>query len=69
LKKKYVPKSGWADYGKYSAIAFQMIIIILLGTFFGKFLDSKFNFYKPTLTVIFALISIMLALYIALKEK
>jgi F0F1-type ATP synthase assembly protein I len=50
-------------------MAFQMIFVILLGTFLGKFLDSRLEFRQPTFTVVFALLSIGIALYIALKEK
>jgi F0F1-type ATP synthase assembly protein I len=69
LKKKFDPKSTWGNYGKYSGMAFQMIFIILIGTFLGKFLDSRLEFRQPTFTVAFALISIGIALYIVLKEK
>lgn len=53
---------------KYSGMAFQMGIIILIGTFLGKKLDAHFQMEKPYLTILFALLSIFAALYITLKD-
>ena len=55
-------------YLKYSGMAFQMGIIILLGSFLGKRLDLYFNTPKPYLTILFALLSIAAAFYITLKD-
>ncbi len=52
---------------KYTGMALQMGIIILLGVFAGKKLDAYFNF-TPYLTVVFSLLSIFVALYISLKN-
>ncbi len=56
------------DYARYSGMAFQMGIIILVGTLVGKKLDEYFQLQRPYLTVVFALLSIFAALYLALKD-
>ncbi len=56
------------DYAKYSGMAFQMGLIILVGTFLGKKLDEYFQLERPYLTVLFALLSIFAALYLVLKD-
>ena len=56
------------DYAKYSGLAFQMGLIILVGTLIGQRLDHYFALEKPLLTVLFALLSIAAALYLSLKD-
>ena len=53
---------------KYSGMAFQMGAIILIGTYFGRYLDQQFEIQRPYLTTLFALVSIFAALYISLKD-
>lgn len=53
---------------KYSGMAFQMGIIILIGAFAGQSLDTRFHTEKPYLTVLCSLLAIAVALYITLKD-
>lgn len=55
------------SYMKYSGMAMQMGVIILLGVFSGKKLDEYFQ-TEPYLTVLLALLSIGVALYSTLKD-
>ncbi len=55
------------SYMKYSGMAFQMGIIILIGVFVGKKVDAWLN-TEPYLMVLFALLSVFAALYIVLKD-
>ncbi|MCB0636274.1 MAG: AtpZ/AtpI family protein [Lewinella sp.] len=55
------------NYMKYSGMAIQMGIIILIGVFGGKKLDAYLE-TDPIFTVILALISIFAALYVTLKD-
>lgn len=55
------------SYAKYSGMAIQMGITILLGTLLGQWLDEQLQ-TSPYLTVLLALFSIFAALYIALKD-
>jgi hypothetical protein len=45
-----------------------MAVIILAGTFFGDFLDSKNNFNLPIFTIIFSLLSIAFSLYFVFNK-
>jgi F0F1-type ATP synthase assembly protein I len=55
------------SYLRYSAMSFQMAATVLLLTLGGIKLDQYFN-TKPVLTIILCLISIVAALYLALKD-
>jgi F0F1-type ATP synthase assembly protein I len=55
------------NYLKYSGMAIQMGVIILLGVFAGQKLDEYFS-TAPYLTVAMALLSIFAALYATLKD-
>ena len=52
---------------KYSGMAIQMGVIILVGVYAGKWLDEHFQ-TTPYLTVALALFSIFAALYTSLKD-
>lgn len=55
-------------YLKFSGIAIQMGAIIGLGSWAGHTLDVKYNTQKPYYTLILALLSIAIALYLIIKE-
>jgi len=56
------------DYVKYSGIAFQMMAIIGIGVFGGIKLDEWVNLKVPVFTVFLSLISVIMAIYIAIKD-
>ncbi|MCK9480450.1 MAG: AtpZ/AtpI family protein [Bacteroidia bacterium] len=51
------------NYIKYSGIAFQMVIIILLFTFIGFRLDKHFTTKIPIFTLILSLSGVALSIY------
>ncbi len=53
---------------RYSSMAAQMAIIIIAGTFFGKWLDSEINNCFPVFTLLFVLFSVFAAIYFAIKD-
>lgn len=53
---------------KYSNIALQMIVIILLGVFGGLKLDEIVHLGFPLFIVLFSTLSVFLAIYIAIKD-
>jgi len=55
-------------YLKYSGLAIQMGLIILLGALLGKKLDAYFGTERPWFTIVFSLLAIFLALYVSLKD-
>jgi len=62
------PKRSLNDYAKYSSIAFQMVAIILLGTYLGVMIDDWLNINKPVFTLLFSVISVVLAIYYVIKD-
>jgi hypothetical protein len=56
------------EYAKYSSLAFQMATIIGGLTWLGHWIDkwTKWNF--PVFLVAFAIISVFLAIYYAIKD-
>lgn len=71
-KKNQKPQSKKKEYLnqylKYSTIGFQMIAIIAGGALLGDWLDSKYQENGRLYTIVCSLLSIFLALYLALKE-
>jgi F0F1-type ATP synthase assembly protein I len=49
-------------YGKYSSMIFQMIVIVMIGTFGGRELDKVFKMEHPVFTIILILFSAFLSL-------
>lgn len=64
--KKY--RKSLNDYAKYSALAFQMIAIMLAGTFGGIKIDRWLELEFPVFTVILSVLSVVLAIYYAVKD-
>ena len=61
-------KKQFKPYVKYTNIAIQMIVIILLGVFGGLKLDEIVNLGFPLFIVLFSILSFVLAIYIAIKD-
>lgn len=59
-------------YLKYSGLAFQMAGIVVISILLGKWLDGKFGFQKPFMTIILVLFffsAFMYKLYRELDKK
>ena len=54
-------------YARYSSIAIQMLMIILIGVFGGFKIDHWLQ-TKPIFTIILSLISVVLAIYYVTKD-
>jgi ATP synthase protein I len=61
-------QKGLNNYARYSGVGFEMIAIILAGTFGGIWLDKKVPIKFPLFTVLLSFISVLLAMYIVIKE-
>lgn len=68
MKKQNQKKKSLEDYAKYSSIALQMLAIILLGVFGGIKIDEWLGLEFPVFTLIFSLLSVILAIYYVIKD-
>jgi F0F1-type ATP synthase assembly protein I len=59
---------GLQDYAKYSGIAVQMIVIILVMTWIGIKLDKVTGLSTPVFTIIFSLLGVFIGIYVAVKD-
>jgi F0F1-type ATP synthase assembly protein I len=65
---KQDPKQQLNNYAKYSSMAFQMIAIILIGTYGGVKLDEYLQIESQIFTIVLSLFSTFAAIYLFLKE-
>jgi len=75
MQKYYQQKRNKKDlttplksYAKYSGIAFKMAIIIVAGTLGGYKLDEYFSIEKHIITLFLSLLSVVLAIYVVIKD-
>jgi hypothetical protein len=62
-------KQRLTDYGKFSAMAFQMGITIALGVWGGMKLDEYFPITRfPIFTIVLSLLSVFGAMYFVIKD-
>ncbi len=62
-QKKQVNK-----YVKFSGMAFQMLVIIIVGVVLGQWLDKKYPNENQLFTIIFSLLFVILALYYVVSK-
>lgn len=68
MQDKDQKKNSLNSYAKYSNIAIQMLVIIILGVFGGFKLDRWLELDLPVFTVILSLLSVVLAIYFVTKD-
>ena len=49
-------------------MAFQMVVIMVIGAWVGQMLDEKMATNKPWFTILFGLIAVFASLYLTLKD-
>jgi F0F1-type ATP synthase assembly protein I len=67
-KKKDPEDSGLGDYARYTGMATQMVVIILITTWGGIKLDDLLEYEKPVFTIILSLFGVFAAIYTAVKD-
>ena len=67
MKRQNQKKKPLENYAKYSSIALQMLVIILIGVFGGIKLDEWLNLAFPVFTVVLSL-AVILAIYSVIKD-
>ena len=66
-KEKNNPEGGLTAYSKYSTIAIQMVVIIVITSLGGVQLD-KLAGTKPLFTIILSLLGVTAAMWLVIKE-
>ena len=70
--KKKNPKNlsnkGLRDFAKYSGLAFQMLVIILVTVWGGMKLDKLTGWHTPVFTIVLSLLGVFAAIYTAIKD-
>lgn len=57
------PKKKLENYAKFSSLAIQMTVLIVLAAYGGKWLDEKQKNETPVWTIVLILIAIFVSLY------
>lgn len=68
MKNEKDKKKLLEGYARYTSIAFQMIVIILLGVFGGIELDKLTGWEFPVFTVVLSIFSVVLAIYSVTRD-
>ncbi|MBN2175163.1 MAG: AtpZ/AtpI family protein [Bacteroidales bacterium] len=68
MNQKDRRKNNLNNYAKYSGIAMQMLVIILLGIWGGVKLDEWLNLKFPVFTVLLSFLSVAAAIYSVIRE-
>lgn len=55
-------------YAHFSGIAFQMIVIIVLGTYAGLKLDEYFSNQNQLFTILLSLLAVAISMYYVIKQ-
>ena len=61
-------KPKGANYLKYSGLAFQIVLTILLLGYFGQYLDNRMNSERPYMTLLWACIGLVASLIYLIKR-
>lgn len=56
------------NYARFSGVAFQMIIVIGLGSYMGVKLDNAYPNKYSLFTIVFSLMSVAIALYYVIRQ-
>ena len=67
MRGKRTPEKRSNKFLKYIGLAFQLGLTILVFTFFGVWLDEKYQTNDPWFTIVFSLSGVMIGLYLSLK--
>ena len=67
-QQKPPKEKGFNTYARFTGIVFQMIAIIVVGTFIGMKLDEKFPNENNLFTIALAFIAVILSVYIVIRN-
>ena len=61
-------KKSLDNYTRYTSIAFQMLVIILIGVFGGIKLDEWLKLTVPVFTIILSILAVILSIYTVTRD-
>ena len=61
-------KSRLTDYGKYSGMATQMLVIMLLFIYGGYKLDEYLQWKYPIFIIVFSFLGVVVAIFVVVRE-
>jgi ATP synthase protein I len=61
-------KNSMRNYGRYSSLAFQMMVIVLGGVLLGYKLDQWLHMQKHIFLIVLSFLSVFLALYVTFRD-
>jgi len=56
------------NYIKYSGLAIQMVVVIYLGNFLGKYLDDTYNPESDVFAKILTLVAVFLSTFMVIRQ-
>lgn len=62
------PKKKFDDFIRYSSLAFEMIVIMGIGTWSGILLDDWLELGFPAFTLVLMIVSVVGAIYHAIRK-
>jgi len=62
------PKKKFDDFIRYSSLAFEMIVIMGIGTWSGILIDDWLNLGFPVFTLVLMVMSVIGAIYHAIRK-
>ncbi|PTN10511.1 AtpZ/AtpI family protein [Mangrovibacterium marinum] len=68
MKKPKTPKDDYNRFIQYSSLAFEMMVIMALGVFAGIKIDAWLNLNFPVFTLILMILSVIGAIFHAIKN-
>jgi len=60
-------KGDYTNFIQYSSLAIQMIVIIVAGTFGGRWIDKHFSLSFPVFTLTGVIFSVFAAVYLSIR--
>lgn len=67
-QQKPLKEKGFNSYARFTGIVFQMIAIIVIGTFIGLKLDEKFPNENNWFTIGFAFSAVVLSVIVVIRN-
>jgi len=68
LSKNQKPKKKFDDFIQYSSLAFEMIVIMGVGTWSGILIDDWLELGFPVFTLVLMILSVFGAIYYVIRK-